>query len=97
MLSTQNDPVGFFAPEEIATVEQIFKRAFEFVKASGDCDYMTDQVAAARMVETIIAVYQTGEQNTLKVLNLAINRFRVQHAGELSERRRHKKAGVRAR
>ena len=66
-----------FDPEQITVLERAYHRAWNFIKQSGDAADMDETAAREEMAVHVIAVAEQGEDNVLRVTNLAIQRFRL--------------------
>ena len=65
---------------EITALERAFRRVWNRVKASGEASHLEDQVAQTSVAMHVLAVSNEGENDVLRMTELAMDRFRVEQA-----------------
>lgn len=82
----------FFDPEDINQLDAMLAQAWNLVKTSGDIPCTPEEAARTELAENIIAVSQTGDLSPLRVLSLAVDRFRTQRARAASVNSQRRKS-----
>jgi hypothetical protein len=73
-----NEKFEAFDPEEVAVLEQAFQRACEFIKQGGEAGELDEAAAKKEIALHVFAAAEDGENNVLRITNLAIQRFRLE-------------------
>jgi hypothetical protein len=79
---------GSFDPATVTRLHQAFTRAWNFVKASGEVALKDEESARASLALHVVEIGRSGEDNVLKLTNLAIARFRQYHKTSVFKNKR---------
>jgi len=79
---------GSFDPATVTRLHEAFTRAWEVVKANGEVALKDEESARASLALHVVEIGRDGEDNVLKLTNLAIVRFRQYQAKSAFSRKR---------
>jgi hypothetical protein len=73
-----------FDPDEIQVLGAAFERAWIFIEKDGDLEIDAPEYCRSCLATHVMAIARTGEKDPLRLINGAIERYRLQKAQQMA-------------